>query len=467
MPIPNPFSFVKRLLYRPPAPISAEIQARIVRPDAASVEVLTATRAADPEHLESGPATETAEGPNRHRRSRSKGRGDRPARTGEPAQAREFTPGLFGDIPVSGELRAALDDMGYVTPSPIQSGVIPLMKSGRDVVGQAQTGTGKTAAFGIPLVEKLDPSLNEVQAIALCPTRELAMQVAAEVSRLATYRGLRVVCVYGGQPIAKQFEKLSPPPQIIVGTPGRVLDHMGRGTLKLDKVRVVVLDEADEMLDIGFAPDMERILRMTPKARQTTLFSATMPSFIKRMIDRYMRSPEWVQVQPEQATVPEIHQVYYEVAQRDKLRALQALLREWGEMPRALVFCKMQTTVDRLSADLQRAGYPVEGIHGGMTQAVRTRVMAGFRSGAVKALVSTNVAARGLDIPDVTHVVSFDTPQNAEEYIHRIGRTGRMGKTGTAIMLVSELEDFEVLDQIKAQVGEALVRETSSIYAAP
>jgi ATP-dependent RNA helicase DeaD len=181
-----------------------------------------------------------------------------------------------------------------------------------------------------------------------------------------------------------------------------------------------------------------------------------------------MRSPEWVQVQPEQATVPEIHQVYYEVAARDKGRALQALLREWGEMPRALVFCKMQTTVDRLSADLQRAGYPVEGIHGGMTQAVRTRVMAGFRSGAVTALVSTNVAARGLDIPDVTHVVSFDTPQNAEEYIHRIGRTGRMGKTGTAIMFVSDLEDFDVLDQIKAQVGEdALVRETSSIYAAP
>lgn len=464
MSIPNPFAFVMRLLQRPAAPISAEIQARIVRPETAAIGVLTPSGPAEDEQSRLAPESEGEETANRRRRTRSRGRGERAA--GEPAQAREFTPGLFGDIPVSGELRAALDDMGYITPSPIQIGVIPLMKSGRDVVGQAQTGTGKTAAFGIPLVEKLDANLNEVQAIALCPTRELAMQVAAEITRLASYRGLRVVCVYGGQPIAKQLEKLSPPPQIIVGTPGRVLDHMGRGTLKLDKVRVVVLDEADEMLDIGFAPDMERILRMTPKARQTTLFSATMPSFIKRMIDRYMRSPEWVQVQPEQATVPEIHQVYYEVAARDKGRALQALLREWGEMPRALVFCKMQTTVDRLAADLQRAGYPVEGIHGGMTQGVRTRVMAGFRSGAVKALVSTNVAARGLDIPDVTHVVSFDTPQNAEEYIHRIGRTGRMGKTGTAIMFVSDLEDFDVLDQIKVQVGaDALVRETSSIYA--
>ncbi len=463
MALPNPLSFVKRFLYRPAAPISAEVRARIVQHESSGVAALSP----ESEETADTAAITAGEPEARRRRSRSKGRGDRPAREDGAAPAREFAPGMFGNIPVSGELRAALDDMGYLNPSPIQEGVIPLMKSGRDVVGQAQTGTGKTSAFGIPLVEKLDPLLNEVQAIALCPTRELAMQVAAEISRLATYCNLRVVCVYGGQPIAKQLEKLSPPPQIIVGTPGRVLDHMGRGTLKLDKVRVVVLDEADEMLDIGFAPDMERILRMTPKSRQTTLFSATMPTFIKRMIDRYMRNPEWVQVQPEQATVPEIQQVYYEVAQRDKLRALQALLREWGEMPRALVFCKMQTTVDRLANDLQRGGYPVEGIHGGMTQGVRTKVMAGFRSGAVKALVSTNVAARGLDIPDVTHVVSFDAPQNAEEYIHRIGRTGRMGRSGLAIMFVSELEDFDVLDQIKVQVGaDALARENSAIYVA-
>jgi ATP-dependent RNA helicase DeaD len=456
MPSLNPVTLIKRFVARPPAPISPEVQARIARP-------------APPEEgaIEAPGDLAATYGP-RRRRGRGSAPGDAEGAASAAASParRQFEPQLFGSLPVSGEVRAALDDMGFTAPSPIQEGVIPVMMAGGDVVGQAQTGTGKTAAFGIPLVEKLDPALDEVQAIALCPTRELAMQVAGELTKLARYRNLRVVCLYGGQPIVKQFPKLDPPPQIVVGTPGRVLDHMGRGTLRLDKVRVVVLDEADEMLDIGFAPDMERILRTTPKARQTTLFSATMPPFIRRMIQRYMRDPQWVQVQPDMATVPEIQQVYYEVAARDKLRALKKLLEEWGEMPRALVFCRMQGTVDRLAADLQRAGYPVEGIHGGMTQAVRTRVMQGFRSGAVKALVSTNVAARGLDIPDVTHVVSFDTPQNAEEYIHRIGRTGRMGRAGLAITFVSDLEDFEVLDQIRAKMGDALVRSDSAIYAA-
>jgi len=408
--------------------------------------------------------------PPRHRGERREGQapalnGARPASDEALGQDNQG-PFLFGQLQLSAAVGRAIHDMGYLDPTPIQSGVITRMMGGKDVVGQAQTGTGKTSAFGIPLVEMVDPSLDAVQAIVLVPTRELAQQVTKEIERLAKYRRPRVVALYGGQPIVKQFVRLDPPPQIIVGTPGRVLDHISRSTLHLDRVKIAVLDEADEMLDIGFAPDMERILRTTPRGRQTTLFSATMPPFIQRMINRYMRDPQWVQVQPEMATVPEIRQVYYEVAARDKVRALKALLQEWGELPRALVFCRMQGSVDRLAAELQRSGYPVEGIHGGMTQAVRTNVMAAFRSGKVKALVSTNVAARGLDFPDVTHVVSFDAPQNAEEYIHRIGRTGRMGRGGLAITLVSDIEDFEVLDAVKKQMGDALERATSSLYAA-
>ena len=365
---------------------------------------------------------------------------------------------------MSGPVAKALDEMGYITPTPVQAQVIPLMKTGRDVVGQAQTGTGKTAAFGIPLVEMLDPAVPSVQAVVLVPTRELALQVSGELGRLARHQGLRVVTLYGGQPIVKQFAQLDPPPQIVVGTPGRVLDHLGRRTLRLDSVRVAVLDEADEMLDIGFAPDMERILRVTPKTRQTTLFSATMPPFIVRMIHKYLREPTWVQIAPEQPTVEEVEQLYYEVADRDKLDALCTLLKEWGELPRALIFCRMQIGVDRLTRSLQRRGYHVQGIHGGMTQAERTRTMNGFRSGEIQALVATNVAARGLDIPDVTHVVSYDTPQNVEEYIHRIGRTARMGRKGTAITFVAEW-DFAVLEQILATVGGRLRQERSAIYA--
>lgn len=413
------------------------------------------------------PVTEPQEPSQRRRGPRRRGKG-RPASeaaavTAPAIQAPAYEPGRFGDIPVIGPVAQALREMGYEAPTPIQTQVIPLMVTGKDVVGQAQTGTGKTAAFGIPLVETLDPTLQEVQAVVLVPTRELALQVSGELSRLSRHRGLKVVTIYGGQPIVKQFAQLNPPPQIIVGTPGRVLDHMGRGTLKLDRVRVAVLDEADEMLDIGFAPDMERILRTTPRNRQTTLFSATMPPFILRMINKYLRQPQWVQITPEQPTVEEVDQSYYEVADRDKLDALCTLLAEWGELPRALIFCKMQIGVDRLTRSLQRRGHHVMGIHGGMTQAERTRTMNGFRSGEIQALVATNVAARGLDIPDVTHVVSYDAPQNVEEYIHRIGRTARMGRTGTAIMFVAEW-DFDVLEQIKTTIGERVRQERSAIY---
>ena len=407
--------------------------------------------------------------PRRKRRRRRRPSGERAdARTGAEApgtgqDSPSAPPGFFGGLQVSAGVSRALQEMGYLEPTPVQSQVVPLLLGNRDVVGQAQTGTGKTAAFGIPLAEVLDPRVREVQAIVLVPTRELALQVSGELSRLTAHTGHRVVTLYGGQPIIKQFSQLTPTPQIVVGTPGRVLDHLGRGTVRFDSVRVAILDEADEMLDIGFAPDMERILRLTPKARQTALFSATMPPFIMRMIRRYLRDPAWVHIDPEALTVPEIDQVYYEVAQRDKLDALAALLEEWGTLPRALIFCRMQVGVDRLTAALRRQNHQVEGIHGGLTQAERTRIMTGFRKGAIQALIATNVAARGLDIPDITHVVSYDAPQNPEEYIHRIGRTGRMGRQGLAITFISE-SDLGLLDQIAEQMGDALRQERSSIY---
>ena len=407
--------------------------------------------------------------PPRHRGERREGQapalnGARPVSDEELGQDNQG-PFLFGELQLSAAVGRAVHDMGYLDPTPIQSGVISLLMDHKDVVGQAQTGTGKTSAFGIPLVEMVDPSLDAVQAIVLVPTRELAQQVTKEIERVAKYRRPRVVALYGGQPIVKQFVRLDPPPQIIVGTPGRVLDHIGRSTLHLDKVRIAVLDEADEMLDIGFAPDMERILRLTPKTRQTALFSATIPPFIMRLIRRYLRNPEWISIQPEEAQVPpEIDQVYLEVAERDKQAALTAMLNQWGELPRTLVFCRMQIGVDRLTANLQRRGYKVQGIHGGMTQSERNRVMTGFRDGSIQALIATNVAARGLDIPDITHVVSYDAPQNVEEYIHRTGRTGRMGRKGLAVTLFAEW-DMSVLDQVKKAMGSALREEKSTIYS--
>ena len=440
--------------------------ATIERGRPAPTAALPYATSAAPERIEGA-----EQGERRRRRRRRKPAGGLPqtdglARTGQEEAGAESlaATGRFGDLTLNGRVLRAIQDMGYEQPSPIQSEVIPHMLAGRDVVGQAQTGTGKTAAFGIPLVESLDPGLNELQGIVLVPTRELALQVSGEIKKLSKYSGHRVVTLYGGQPITKQFAQLDPMPQIVVGTPGRVLDHMGRNTIRLDSVRIAILDEADEMLDIGFAPDMERILRMTPRTRQTSLFSATMPPFIVRMIQRYLKQPVRIHIAPEMATVAQIDQVYYEVAERDKLNALATILKEWGELPRALVFCRMQVGVDRLTASLKRRGYHVEGIHGGLTQSERTRVMSGFRQGDIQALIATNVAARGLDIPDITHVVSYDAPQNTEEYVHRIGRTGRFGRSGLAVTFIGE-GDFDLLDQLERQMGDKLRMERCSIYA--
>jgi ATP-dependent RNA helicase DeaD len=354
--------------------------------------------------------------------------------------------------------------MGYTVPTPIQELAIPALLAGRDVVGKAQTGTGKTAAFGIPMVERLDPAARYTQAIVLEPTRELAVQVAEELRRLSRFRGLRVATIYGGQPIDRQFTALQAGAHIVVGTPGRILDHIGRGTLHLDRVRIAILDEADEMLDIGFADDMVRILGLTPRDRQTALFSATIPPFIRRLVHRFLKEPQWVHLGEESEPPDTIRQVYYEVTEDAKLNGLLELLRTKLRGEKALVFRRTQWGVDKLVDMLQRRGVMVEGIHGGLRQNQRDAVMRTFRAGTLRILAATNVAARGLDIPAVSHVVNYDMPASLDEYVHRIGRTGRIGRDGTAITFVGE-GDFPMLDTLQARMGAGLQRETFSFYA--
>ena len=357
----------------------------------------------------------------------------------------------------------ALESMGYASPTPIQEAVIPPVRAGQDVVGQAQTGTGKTAAFGIPLVEVLNPDVREVQALVLVPTRELAMQVRGELARMGRFSSLRSVAIYGGQAISRQLEALQQGAHIIVATPGRLMDHLARGTVQLGRLRFVVLDEADQMLDIGFADDIERILRRTPSSRQTLLFCATMPGRIRRLVYRYMKEPAWILVGGDAEPVEEVEQIYFEVAERDRPAALEELLGEPGRITQALVFRRTKRGVDRLVAYLQRRGHDIQAIHGDMTQSQRDVVMGHFRAKHLRVLVATNVAARGLDIPAVSHVINYDVPSNVEEYVHRIGRTARMGRPGTAITFVSEW-DFPMLDTIQAHVGDELKQERLSLY---
>ena len=346
--------------------------------------------------------------------------------------------------------------MGYVAPTPIQEAIIPLVRAGRDVIGQAQTGTGKTAAFGIPLVESLDPSHREPRVLVLTPTRELAMQVNGEVSRLGQYSGINSVAIFGGQAMSRQLDSLRKGAHILVATPGRLLDHVNRRTVQLEGIQVVVLDEADRMLDIGFLPDIERILRRTPRTRQTLLFSATMPRPIKMLANRYLKDPEWVRVGGDAEPVDEVEQVYYEVAPQDRSAALIELLEEPDRITQALVFMRTKVGADRLVARLRRLNHDVEAMHSDMTQAHRTAVIDRFRARRLRVLVATNVAARGLDLPAVSHVINYDMPDNLEEYVHRIGRTARMGRPGTAITFVSDLSDFSLLDVIQAHVGGAM-----------
>jgi len=364
---------------------------------------------------------------------------------------------------LSPEVNRAIREMGFVQPTEIQSRVIPLLLDGRDVIGQAQTGTGKTAAFGIPLIEGIDETLPHTQALVLAPTRELAMQIGEEVRKIGRYiPGICVATIYGGAAYGRQFEDLRSGAQVVVGTPGRVLDHISRGTLKLDNVDYLILDEADRMLDMGFLPDVERILRRTPRERQTALFSATVPTVIRVLSRRYMYEPAGVHVQPEQVTVEEVEQVYCEVAERDKFDGLICLIQQ-DPPERAMIFRQMKIGVDRLVAMLKRRGLPVSAIHGDMSQKVREQVLGEFREVKLTFLVATDVAARGLDIPEVSHVFNFDIPEDSEAYVHRIGRTARAGRSGRAVTFLGEW-DSDKLPPIQKLVGNLLERRILPIY---
>ena len=369
----------------------------------------------------------------------------------------------FGGLALSPPVARAVEEMGYVEPTEIQAAAIPPLLEGRDLMGQAQTGTGKTAAFGVPLVELIDADRPAVQALVLAPTRELALQISDEIGRLAKHTGLRIATVYGGAPMSRQMQDLKNGAQVVIGTPGRILDHLSRGTMQLNEVRYLILDEADRMLDMGFMPDVERILRRTPSNRQTALFSATMTPVVRILARRYMRDPRWIQVRPEERTVSEVDQIYYEVAQRDKPSGLAMVLRE-QEPERAIIFCRTQISVDKLTRFLRSRGFDVQAIHGSIGQRDRERVMADFRRGDLRILVATNVAARGLDIPEVSHVINYDIPEEGESYIHRIGRTARMGREGVAITFVAEWDEGS-LSEIKKVTNGALREERLALYA--
>ncbi len=343
----------------------------------------------------------------------------------------------FDVLGLSPELSLALRDMAFETPSPIQSQAIPLLLAGQDMIGQAQTGTGKTAAFAIPIIERIDPQNKFIQALVMCPTRELAIQVAEAFRKLMKYKpGLAVVSIYGGQPIDKQLKALKKRPQIIVGTPGRLTDHLRRGSIRLDAVQTVVLDEADEMLDMGFRDDIESILGQVPAPRQTVMFSATMPKSILELTRKYLVNPEWVRIEPEPLDTSRIHQEYVEVSSKSRLNALTGLI-DTHQLNLALVFCNTQRQVDELTDNLKEEGYLAGGLHGGMSQEKRDRVMGRFRKGTIQFLVATDVAARGIDVQNVQAVFNYDIPDRPESYMHRIGRTGRAGKTGLAFTFVS------------------------------
>ncbi|WP_286244304.1 DEAD/DEAH box helicase [Methanobacterium ferruginis] len=312
-------------------------------------------------------------------------------------------------------------------------------------MGQAQTGTGKTAAFGIPVLEKLDPSNRNVQAVILCPTRELAIQVAEEIKKLSKYKKTTVLPVYGGQPIERQIKALKRGVQIIIGTPGRVMDHIHRRTLRMDQVKMIILDEADEMLDMGFRDDIEFVLEQIPDQRQMLLFSATMSPIILGLTRKYQNNPEMLKVAHQEITVPEIQQIYFEVKEKMKLDLLTRLI-DIHNLKLALVFCNTKRRVDRLVNHLQTRGYFADGLHGDMSQNQRDRVMAKFRKGQIEILVATDVAARGIDVDDVEAVFNYDVPNNEEYYVHRIGRTGRAGKRGQAFTFVSGKEIYKLRD---------------------
>ena len=354
---------------------------------------------------------------------------------------------------------AALDEAEYLDPTPIQAGMIPRALAGSDLMGQAQTGTGKTAAFCIPILERLQPrsQTEHPQALILVPTRELAVQVRDECFKLSAGRETRVVGIFGGKPIRKQVEQLRRGAEIIVGTPGRVLDLIGRGSLLLGDVRVVVLDEADRMLDIGFRPDIEKILRRCPQSRQTLLLSATIPPPVKRLAERYMREPEMIDFSTKDLAVETIQQFYFTVDPERKFDLLVKLVQR--EQPQqAIVFCRTKRGTDKVCRRLTEAFKGVDTIHGDLQQSVRDRVMRRFREGKTKVLVATDVVGRGIDVTTISHIINYDVPQFCDDYVHRVGRTGRMGREGMAFTFVTPEEGNE-LTRIEMRINRLLKRD--------
>ena len=352
----------------------------------------------------------------------------------------------FEELNIDERILRAIEDMGFEETSPIQTQAIPAVCEGIDVVGQAQTGTGKTAAYTIPMLMKINPQIKKPQAIVLCPTRELAVQVAEEIRKLAKYMSdIKVLPVYGGQEIVRQIKSLKTGVQIIVGTPGRVMDHMRRKTVKFDNINMVILDEADEMLDMGFREDMETILTDTPQDRQTVIFSATMPKAIMDIARNFQKDAKVIKVVRKELTVSNIEQFYYEVRPKNKTEVLCRLIDIYN--PRlSVVFCNTKRQVDELISELKGRGYFADGIHGDMKQQQRDRVMDDFRSGKVDILIATDVAARGIDVDDVDMVFNYDIPQDEEYYVHRIGRTGRAGRSGMALSFISGKEVYKLKD---------------------
>ncbi|CAH0117591.1 MULTISPECIES: DEAD/DEAH box helicase [unclassified Paenibacillus] len=355
----------------------------------------------------------------------------------------------FSEFSLEPKVLQAITELGFEEATPIQAKSIPIALTGKDLIGQAQTGTGKTAAFGIPLISKIETTEEKIVALIMTPTRELAIQVAEEIGKLSRFKGIRSLPIYGGQDIVRQIRALKKKPQIIIGTPGRLLDHINRKTIKLDEVRTVILDEADEMLDMGFMDDIQTILSLVPEERQTMLFSATMPPNIQKLAQQFLKDPEHVSVVPKQVSAPLIDQAYIEVHERQKFEALSRLL-DMESPDLAIVFGRTKRRVDELAEALQKRGYSADGLHGDLSQNQRDTVMRKFRDGSIDVLVATDVAARGLDVTGVSHVVNFDLPQDPESYVHRIGRTGRAGKEGTAWSFVTprEIDHLHFIERV-------------------
>ena len=372
--------------------------------------------------------------------------------------ARTFTPAFteaaspesvpsvsFAELGLSAAMQTTLEQVGYRDPTPIQARTIPVALAGRDVIGQAQTGSGKTAAFAVPVLERIDANQREVQALVLCPTRELAAQVTGEFERLAANLPIKVISIVGGDPIKHQLDGLKEHPAVVVGTPGRILDHLQRRTLSLRSVRFAVLDEADRMLDMGFAPDVERILQQTPKARQTLLFSATVPGWIQRLVERHMRNPETVSITGQMELVPTVSQWCIECSWADKVEAL-SILMDSPRVTMGLIFTETKRSADMLHTTLLARGYDVTVMHGDLSQKERDQALDRFRNSKVRFLIATDVAARGIDIDEISHVINYDAPSTPEDYVHRVGRTARAGRDGVALTLITPIEILKIRD---------------------